>query len=580
MSLSLAALALLVIAQPLVTTAEQTDFKHTGRYPEAVAHCRRFEKQFPGRARCATFGVSPEGRPMVSLVLSSDGTLTPELAARRRRPVVFLQAGIHAGEIDGKDAGFIALRDAIEGVTLRGVLSRVTVVFVPVLNVDGHERFAKNQRPNQVGPEETGFRVTAQSLNLNRDFVKADATEMEALLGTLTEWRPILHVDLHVTNGAQFEHDVAVLFEPTRDGNEALRPLATAAREALISKLTEQGHLPLKFYPSFKVDDDPTSGFVDTPAPPRFALSYWAQRNRIAVLVETHSWRDYAHRVKTTRRIIDTLLQLSAQDGSKWLKAARTADASDLRPQTVTLEYEAAGEPEVIDFRGYAYTREPSQITSRTAVRYDPTKPELWKTPLWTAARPVVTVTAPRAGYVVPAAHAGWMRRKLRLHGFDAAVLRKPASLDVEVFRATKFEPQATSFEGRQPTTLEGEWKKERRTLPAGSLFVPSTQPGQRLLLHLFEPLGPDSLAAWGYFNAHFEQREYVEDYVLESFARELLARDPAVKQQFEARLKDPAFAADDAARMRFFAVRHPAWEETYRMYPIHRVDAVPEQLR
>ena len=99
---------------------------------------------------------------MLALVVSSDGALTPPRRASKARPVVLMQGGIHAGEIDGKDAGFLAAaRDARGQGRCRGVLNRVTLVFVPVFNVDGHERFGRWNRPNQTGPEEMGWRVTS-----------------------------------------------------------------------------------------------------------------------------------------------------------------------------------------------------------------------------------------------------------------------------------------------------------------------------------------------------------------------------------------------------------------------------------
>jgi murein tripeptide amidase MpaA len=159
----------------LVTEAERSHFLRTGRYAEVEQLCRGFEQAYPGRARCVTFGTTPEGRPMLAIVASADGVLDPEAARAKHRPVILFQGGIHAGEIDGKDGGLWALRELLGGTIAPGALGAVTAVFVPVFNVDGHERFAKNQRPNQRGPEETGFRTTAQNLNLNRDYMKAEA---------------------------------------------------------------------------------------------------------------------------------------------------------------------------------------------------------------------------------------------------------------------------------------------------------------------------------------------------------------------------------------------------------------------
>src|ERR1700694_2525612 len=251
MNAPLLLLLLLLNQNPLTTVAEKSGWTETGRYDEIIRLCGAFQRAYPRKVRCQQFGITPEGRPMLSLVASSDGVLRPRDAAKKRRPVVLMQGGIHACEIDGKDAGLWRLRGLV-GVTIwPGTLSKVTLVFVPVFNIDGHERFGPHNRCNQVGPKEMGWRVTAQNLNLNRDYTKAEAPEMVAMLRLLNDWDPILYVDLHVTDGAKFEHDVAVLIEPMHAGPEVLRNAASRAREILFPQLEAAGHLPLAVYPAF-----------------------------------------------------------------------------------------------------------------------------------------------------------------------------------------------------------------------------------------------------------------------------------------------------------------------------------------
>src|SRR5512142_3158421 len=135
LALTLAVALAAAPAPDLRTTAEKTGYEHTGRYAEAVALCRAHAEAFPARARCTTFGRTPEGRELVALAASADGTLDPTLARARKRHVVLFQGGIHAGEIDGKDAGFAVLRELLRSKG-GGPLAGVTAVFVPVLNAD------------------------------------------------------------------------------------------------------------------------------------------------------------------------------------------------------------------------------------------------------------------------------------------------------------------------------------------------------------------------------------------------------------------------------------------------------------
>src|SRR5690349_14543235 len=270
----------------LVTVAEQSGYQRTGRYDEVEKLCAGFARAWPSRVRCVEFGRTPENRVMRAIVASDDGTLDPAAARQKNRPVVLMQGGIHAGEIDGKDAGFLALRELLEGRALPGTLSNVTFVFVPVFNVDGHERFGKWNRPNQRGPEEMGWRVNAQNLNLNRDYVKSDSPEMQAMLRLVNEWDPLICADLHVTDGAKFQHDIAIMVEPVHAGDEALSKAGRELRDGVIDDLGDSGSLPLAFYPSFVVADDPASGFRDGVPPPRFSNGYFYLRNRMGMLVE------------------------------------------------------------------------------------------------------------------------------------------------------------------------------------------------------------------------------------------------------------------------------------------------------
>ena len=576
---------LLTLAAPspageLRTQAERDAFRRTGRYDEVISLCAGFAARYPDAVRCESFGKTPEGRPMQMLVVSRSGALTPDAAREKHLPVVLMQGGIHAGEIDGKDAGFLALRELLEGKVAKGVLEQQVFLFVPVFNVDGHERVGRWNRPNQRGPETMGWRTTAQNYNLNRDYVKADAPEMQAMLGLFEAWDPLLVVDLHVTDGAQFEHDIAVMVEPAHSGDDTLRASGRDLRDAVLAKLKKQGARPLPFYPAFVEYDNPASGFADGVAPPRFSTGYLPLRNRFGMLVETHSWKDYPTRVRLTHDTIVATLEQIAQHGERWLAQARAADAAAKRlgGASVPLDYAASEKSRTIEFLGYAYTRTPSEVSGALMTRYDESKPEIWKIPLRDEVLPKLSVSAPRGGYLVPAAHATWVGAKLALHGLqyrrlEAALPRA----DVEGFRAetTTFAP--ASFEGHQTLTVTGAWKAEPQDIAAGALFVPIAQPRARLVMALLEPQAPDSLLAWGEFNNHFEQKEYLEAYVAEAVAREMLAKDATLKAEFEQRLaEDAAFAKNPAARLEFFHRRHASWDERLNLYPVLRTATVP----
>jgi len=564
---------------PLSTVSERSGFAKTGRYDETIALCAAFAQRYPDAVRCIDFGTTPEGRPMKALAVSRSGALTPAAARARGIPVVLMQGGIHAGEIDGKDAGFLALRETLDGEAAQGALDRLVWVFVPVFNVDGHERFGPWNRPNQRGPEEMGWRTTAQNYNLNRDYAKADSPEMRAMLALVEDWDPIAYIDLHATDGAQFEHDVSIQVEPLHSGDQALRKAGLSLRDGTIADLERQGSLPLPFYPSFEDYQDPASGFEDGVSPPRFSTGYFPLRNRLAMLVETHSWKEYPVRVRITRNTIVSVLEQVARHGREWSALAKAADARDLAGTPVPLDYKATDRARTIDFRGYAYARTPSEVSGELMTRYDESTPQVWKVPLRDEIVPGNVVDAPRGGYIVPAAHAAMVADRLRVHGIAFDTLRSPMpQAAVEVFRADTAEFSRASTEGHQRLATTGRWQPEARDVGAGALFVPIAQPKARLVMALLEPQGPDSLLQWGLFNNAFERKEYMEAYVAEAVARGMLAADPVLKAEFERRLReDKAFADDPSARLEFFHRRHSSWDERLNLYPVLRTDRVPE---
>ncbi|MDQ3335836.1 MAG: peptidase M14 [Myxococcota bacterium] len=544
----------------LVSTGERSGYVRTGRYDEAVQLCRDFARAYKG-VRCDEIGKTAGGRPLLAL----------RIAKRVGLPTIYVQAGIHAGEIEGKDAGFAFLRDLLDGRVAPGALDAVSVVFVPVVNPDGHERFGPNHRVNQRGPEQMGFRTNAARQNLNRDFVKADSLEMQAIVRELAQTDPVLLVDLHTTDGAKFEHDISILTAPFAPRADALEETAAKLSAQLMTRMTALGHLPIPFYPSFVEEDKPESGFAQGEAPPRFSQYYMAARSRLGILVETHSWRTYKERAESTYHTLQVIFEEATRDARTWRTVCDDASRLDatLAGKTVTLIWENTKQSRELAFRGYAFTRTKSDVTGADWIVYDEKTPQMWNVPYFDQLAPAATIVAPRAGYIVDGGFAPVVAKILEYHDI-AYEPAKPFAL--EVFRATSVNIATTPYEGRTRATITGAWATESRTLDRGAIFIPIAQPTARLIMHLFEPTLPDSLAQWGHFNAVFERKEYMEPYVAEQVARDMLAADPALRAAFDAHVAtNPKMTA--AQRLDFFYKRHPSWDERVDLLPVYRAN-------
>ncbi|HKY31784.1 MAG TPA: M14 family metallopeptidase [Candidatus Polarisedimenticolia bacterium] len=563
------ALALGLSASPQspawLTRAERTGFQETSRYEETLEDCRRLERGSPW-IKVTSFGTSPEGRSLILVVASKDRAFDPRSARRTGKPILLLQAGIHAGEIDGKDAGLMLLRDITTGAE-RGLLDHAIVLFMPIYNVDGHERFGPYHRINQNGPREMGWRTTSRNLNLNRDYVKADAAETRAWLGVFTTWWPDLTLDAHVTDGADYQYDVTYAYEA---GENVPRPVADwitrAVEERVLPELRAGGH---KTSPYVFLHDDtnPAAGIAAFPPTPRFSNAYTPLQNRPAFLIETHMLKDYRTRVVATYDVVRAFLRELNREPGALRRAVERADAEAARPGQVALAFRVV--PKTIEetFQGIAFRRELSEVSGGTRIVYgkEPVELRIART---AGLEVSVRVDKPIA-YLVPPQWTEAIER-LRAHGLALRRLASPATVEVEGYRLTSPVWQSHPFEGRHPVSFKTErLPPASRTFPAGSIVVRMDQRSSAVAAHLLEPMGPDSLAAWGFFDALFEQKEYAEAYVLESLAREMLEKDPSLRAAFEKELADPAFAGSPSRRLDFFYRRSPWWDDRMGLYPI-----------
>lgn len=555
------------------TKVELNGFRATPSYDETLAFLRRLEKTSP-YLRLSFFGTTAEGRPMPLVVASRDEAFTPEAAAKSGKPVVLVLNGIHSGEIDGKDACLILLRDMALG-NRPDLLDSLTLLVVPIYNVDGHERPSKWNRPNQDGPVEgMGFRTTSQGLDLNRDFLKADAPETRALLSLVAAWDPDLFVDDHVTDGSDAQATVTVSYGGEPATPEPLRAwLETVMRPAL-AEVEEAGW---KTSPYIEWVDplDPAKGIDVGPTEPRYGTCYMPLRGIPSVLVEMHALKPYGERVRANAAFLSALLSRVGA-APKPLKEARAAALAAARTAPAGSTFVLAGEtdlarPEKIDFPGYAWEQVVSPVTGRPRLVYDATKPVSVPMPVYRHAKPTVSATRP-AAYVVP---AGWpgVEEKLRAHGLRFSKLDAPRTLAVGTFRASEPTLATSPYQGRVRVSAKVAGAIETRTVPAGSLYIPLDDALAPVAMHLLEPAGPDSLFAWGVTSAALETKEYIDTRVLEPIAAKMLKDDPKLAAEWEAKLKDPKFAADARARHRFFYVRTPYWDESVGLLPVFRLE-------
>jgi hypothetical protein len=555
----------------LATGCEATDYRQTPRYEETVDYLRLLERESRW-VRLQTFGVTPEGRPMYCVVVSSARTFTPEEVRHGGKLVLLIQNCIHSGESDGKDASLALIRDLAVTRSRPELLDSVVLVVIPVYNIDGHEQRSPFNRINQNGPEEMGFRTTAQNYNLNRDYLKIDAPESRAFVELWNRWRPDFFIDNHVTDGADFQY--AVTYTITRHDNGPPQ-IAAWSRELFVPTVTEKMALagepicPYVLARGGVVD----SGLYDFVESPRYSTGYAAIRNRPGLLVEMHMLKDYRRRVTANYKMMVAVLELLSEKTGTLRLAVRSVDSlakAGLEGE-VPLDFTSTRIPDTVDFLGFPHRVHKSEISGGPWIEYDPTQPVTLRVPFFQRMKPTVAPTVPRAYLLGPQWTA--VIDRLKLHGVQIKRLSAPVTLEVEQTRFDSVSFSATSYEGHQRPGYRSHVSKVELAFPEGTVVIPTAQENVRLIMHALEPEAPDSFMKWGFFNAILEQKEYAEDYAAEALALRMLEEQPALKAEFQTKLTaDSAFRGSPEARWDFFYKRSPYAEPMLNVYPVTRL--------
>jgi|WetSurMetagenome_2_1015567.scaffolds.fasta_scaffold08806_5 murein tripeptide amidase MpaA len=557
------------------TYYEASGFTKTPRYEETMNFCRRMADA-SGMITMKSFGTSAQGRDMMLMIIDRDHLSEPSAIHSAGRAVMLVQACIHPGESEGKDAMLMLVRDLVINKKYPGILDQVSILFIPIFNVDGHERFGPYNRINQNGPEEMGWRVTANNLNLNRDFLKADTPEMQAWLKMFSRWMPDFFIDTHTTDGADYQYALTYLMEVSGDMDKALTDWSEKTFIPEMTASMESAGFPVFPYVEFRNWHDPRSGLITEVAPPMLSQAYTALRNRPGLLIETHMLKNYKIRVDATYQCILSSMNIISKQSKTLVKLVADADkyvsSPAFREQLFPLQYQTfTNDSTMVDFRGFSYTLEKSPISGGSWFNYSNT-PEVMQVPWFKNSHAVFSVKLPIA-YIIPVEWSTVISR-LEAHGIKIRYLEKETRIPVSGYRFKNPKWQASPYEGRHPmTNIEYDEYTEERVFPAGSAIVEMNQPAGRIIPQILEPKGDGSFVYWGFFDAVFEQKEYGENYVVEKLAADMLQNNPSLKHEFEQKkAADSLFARNPQQILNWFYLKSPYGDTKRLVYPVGRI--------
>ncbi len=553
------------------TVAEKTNFVRTSSYDETADFYRRLgsASEF---ASLQVFGKSPQGRDLQCLVVSNDKAFTPDAAHATGKVILLIQNGIHAGEIEGKDASMILLRDILITKERASILDSVILLVIPIINPDGHENTRRYTRSNQYGPENAGFRTTAQRYNLNRDYMKADAMEMRAWLRLWHTWMPDFFIDDHVTDGQDWQHVIAYTISWHPNAAPELREWTRQFFDPEFMADCRQAGYPAFPY-AFPLHNDYRGAYGTYVDSPRLSTGYTTLWNRPGLLIEMHSLKDYKTRVLGNHAALVAVSGVLYHHRSALKGAIASADSvtiAGLR-EPYPLSFESDGDSTMREVLGYSYRMDSSKVTGGKYARWDHKSLTHDTIPFFGSYRAKQTIIPPRA-YIIPREWTDQIAR-LALHGVAMGVLESPATLKVQCYHLDSVSWSKESYEGNVRASYKAIMRDTTITYPAGTVIVDLHQRPAKVAIQALEPEGSDSFISWGFWNTLFEQKEYMESYMADPLADSLYASNPRIKAEFDAKVAaDTVFAKSVDAKRDFFYKRSSFAEDDLRFYPVTRL--------
>ncbi len=488
------------------TRAEATGFRETSRYSDVVAFIDSL------RDRPLTFGSigrTNEGREIPYIIASYPQVSAPEEARALKRPIVYVQANIHAGEVEGKEALLALVRD-LSAAPRPNVLDSIVLIAVPIYNADGNERFASQSvnRSAQDGPELVGVRQNAQGLDLNRDYIKAEAPETRASLAMFNAWDPDVFVDLHTTDGSY--HGYALTYAPPLHPSA---PLGAYTRDSLLPILQSRMKTRHSFetfdYGDFISDDTLSKGWATFDSRPRFGTNYYGLRGRISFLSEAFSHDPFEKRIASTYAFTREILSLVAERAAPIL--ARNSAATQMgvsvagRPP-VALQSQMVAAPKLRPVAAEFLEKTGDTLRSAPGVRRGYRRTGRFQTvsmPVFDRFEPTLLQDVP-SGYLIASPDTALVRM-LQLHGItvESNFKVRTGRLSTFVLDSARREPRV--FQGHNEQRIFGRWVQKaysEMNIPAGLFYVSTHQPRGLMVQYLLEPMSDDGFATWNFFDS------------------------------------------------------------------------------
>lgn len=494
-------------AGSMVTIAESSGFTRTSLYDDVISFIFSAQQLSPGQVQVIKLTTSTEGRLVPLIVISKDGIKSPDELVLSGKPAVLIMANIHAGEIEGKEASLMLLRDFSEGKNLEWLENQV-ILLIPILNPDGNDKLGDNRYDN--GPGKAGVRYNGQFLDLNRDYIKLESPEIRAIVRLMNQWDPVLVVDMHTTNGSYHREPVTYTAQNNPDKDPKLSDyLWKKLFPAVTQQLKEKYGFDSVPYGNFVDRLKPEKGWENDAFLARFGTNYLGLRNRFAILDENYSHADFKTRVLSSYAFIKAIVEYTNQHAGELQQMVITSDTEtrlNYCNEKFPLEFEVL---QLFDITIQSYVFKIEKIKPEDKDKYPPwikdynakKTDELkdYQLPYFSKASPTRTISLPKAYIILP--FQDHVIENLKLHGIIVETIRHSITLPVDKFKFSGLKTSSILNQGHVEILVNGNYETHTVEIPAGSYYISMKQPLARLIPVLLEPGSQDSLLLWGFFN-------------------------------------------------------------------------------
>ena len=493
--------------QPPLTVAEASNFTATSRFTDVLKFIRDLQSQ-SSLLRIETLCVSPEGRTVPLLIIGKPVPSSPLALNHDKRAVVYIQANIHAGEVEGKEASLMLARDIILKEN-PPFLDKLIILIAPIFNADGNEKISPDNRRNQAGPEKgVGVRYNGQNLDLNRDGLKLESPEVQGLVSNvLNRWDPFLLVDCHTTNGSYHEEPVTYVWPLNPNGDTSIIKYMREKMMPSINKNLQQKYNVLSIpYGNFMDYQDLEKGWRPSGPQPRYITNYIGLRNRLAILNENYSYADYKTRVLGCYNFLLSILEYCHGHKDEIVQLVSKADQKTVlrginpsENDSFVVEYDLKPLEKKIAIRGYEMEITPREEGRPRIKRTD--KKKTYSVTYFCDFVAKRSVSFPYA-YLIPKADFE-ITEKLLQHGILVEKLLEPITLEVESFKLKEIKGNQRLYQGHRMNSVKGEYVLEQKEFPEGTLFIGTAQPLANVAAYLLEPESDDGLVVWNFFDRY-----------------------------------------------------------------------------